>query len=103
MTRNEVKKGDIYFADLSPSIGSEQSGRRPVLIVQNNIGNKFSPTVIAAARASARNLISIPFLIIPLLHGAVPHLLFSAGCGYPLPYSSSRYTHCRGGPPPRNP
>ncbi|MBO6127176.1 MAG: type II toxin-antitoxin system PemK/MazF family toxin [Clostridia bacterium] len=49
---NEVKKGDIFFADLSPSIGSEQSGTRPVLIVQNNIGNKFSPTVIAAAITS---------------------------------------------------
>ena len=49
---NEVEKGDIFFADLSPSIGSEQSGTRPVLIVQNNIGNKFSPTVIAAAITS---------------------------------------------------
>ena len=49
---NEVKKGDIFFADLSPSVGSEQSGTRPVLIVQNNIGNKFSPTVIAAAITS---------------------------------------------------
>lgn len=49
---SEVKKGDIFFADLSPSIGSEQSGTRPVLIVQNNIGNKFSPTVIAAAITS---------------------------------------------------
>lgn len=54
MTRNEVRKGDIFFADLSPSVGSEQSGRRPVLIVQNNIGNKFSPTVIAAAITSHR-------------------------------------------------
>ena len=51
-SNNEVKKGDIFFADLSPSIGSEQSGTRPVLIVQNNIGNKFSPTVIAAAITS---------------------------------------------------
>ncbi len=50
--KNEVKKGDIYYADLSPSVGSEQSGTRPVLIVQNNIGNKFSPTVIAAAITS---------------------------------------------------
>lgn len=49
---SEVKKGDIFFADLSPSIGSEQSGTRPVLIVQNDIGNKFSPTVIAAAITS---------------------------------------------------
>ncbi|MCL2311450.1 MAG: type II toxin-antitoxin system PemK/MazF family toxin [Firmicutes bacterium] len=48
----DVQKGDIFYADLSPSIGSEQSGTRPVLIVQNNIGNKFSPTVIAAAITS---------------------------------------------------
>ncbi|WP_071131709.1 type II toxin-antitoxin system PemK/MazF family toxin [Enterococcus timonensis] len=44
-----VKRGDIYFADLSPVIGSEQGGVRPVLIVQNNLGNHFSPTVIVAA------------------------------------------------------
>ena len=44
-----VKRGDIYYADLSPVVGSEQGGVRPVLIVQNDIGNKFSPTVIAAA------------------------------------------------------
>lgn len=50
--KREVKKGDIYYADLSPSFGSEQSGTRPVLIVQNDVGNKFSPTVIAAAITS---------------------------------------------------
>lgn len=44
-----VKRGDVYFADLSPVIGSEQGGVRPVLIIQNNIGNRFSPTVIVAA------------------------------------------------------
>ena len=44
-----VKRGEIYYADLSPVVGSEQGGIRPVLIVQNNVGNKFSPTVIAAA------------------------------------------------------
>ena len=44
-----VKRGDIYYADLSPVIGSEQGGMRPVLIVQNNVGNKYSPTVIVAA------------------------------------------------------
>ena len=49
---SEVKKGDIYYADLSPSFGSEQSGTRPVLIVQNNVGNTHSPTVIAAAITS---------------------------------------------------
>ena len=44
-----VKRGDVYFADLSPVIGSEQGGIRPVLIIQNDIGNRFSPTVIVAA------------------------------------------------------
>lgn len=49
-----VRRGDIYYADLSPVVGSEQGGIRPVLIVQNNIGNRFSPTVIAAAITSQR-------------------------------------------------
>lgn len=44
-----VKRGDVFFADLSPVVGSEQGGVRPVLIIQNNIGNRFSPTVIVAA------------------------------------------------------
>ena len=44
-----VKRGDVYFADLSPVVGSEQGGIRPVLVIQNDIGNRFSPTVIIAA------------------------------------------------------
>ena len=44
-----VKRGDVYFADLSPVVGSEQGGTRPVLVIQNDIGNRFSPTVIIAA------------------------------------------------------
>lgn len=55
-----VKRGDIYYADLSPVIGSEQGGIRPVLIVQNDVGNKFSPTVIAAAITSQRLKTSLP-------------------------------------------
>lgn len=47
-----VKKGDLYFADLSPVVGSEQGGIRPVLVVQNNVGNKYSPTIIVAAITS---------------------------------------------------
>ena len=47
-----IRRGDIYYADLSPVIGSEQGGLRPVLIVQNDVGNKYSPTVIAAAITS---------------------------------------------------
>ena len=47
-----IKRGEIYYADLSPVVGSEQGGMRPVLIVQNDVGNKYSPTVIAAAITS---------------------------------------------------
>lgn len=47
-----VKRGELYYADLSPVVGSEQGGVRPVLIVQNNVGNKYSPTIIAAAVTS---------------------------------------------------
>jgi Growth inhibitor len=56
----QIKRGDIYYADLSPVIGSEQGGIRPVLIVQNNIGNKYSPTVIAAAITSQINKAKLP-------------------------------------------
>ncbi len=48
----QITRGDIYFADLSPVVGSEQGGVRPVLVVQNDVGNKFSPTVIVAAITS---------------------------------------------------
>lgn len=55
-----VKRGDIYYADLSPVVGSEQGGVRPVLIVQNDVGNKFSPTVIAAAITSQKEKSKLP-------------------------------------------
>ncbi len=55
-----IKRGDIYYADLSPVIGSEQGGIRPVLIVQNDVGNKYSPTVIAAAITSQRDKTKLP-------------------------------------------
>ncbi|NLM83127.1 MAG: type II toxin-antitoxin system PemK/MazF family toxin [Clostridiales bacterium] len=55
-----VKRGEIYYADLSPVVGSEQGGLRPVLIVQNNTGNKHSPTVIAAAITSQINKARLP-------------------------------------------
>lgn len=55
-----VKRGDIYYADLSPVIGSEQGGIRPVLIVQNDVGNKYSPTIIAAAITSQINKAKLP-------------------------------------------
>ncbi len=55
-----VKRGDIYYADLSPVVGSEQGGVRPVLIIQNDVGNKYSPTVIAAAITSRINKAKMP-------------------------------------------
>ncbi|MGI6270198.1 MAG: type II toxin-antitoxin system PemK/MazF family toxin [Candidatus Howiella sp.] len=55
-----IKRGEIYYADLSPVIGSEQGGIRPVLIVQNDIGNKYSPTVIAAAITSQKDKTKLP-------------------------------------------
>ncbi len=55
-----VKRGDIYYADLSPVVGSEQGGVRPVLIVQNDVGNKYSPTVIAAAITSQKYKTQLP-------------------------------------------
>jgi len=64
-----VRRGDIYYADLSPVVGSEQGGVRPVLIVQNDIGNKYSPTVIAAAITSQKTKSNLP-----------THIELSAGC-----------------------
>ncbi len=56
----EIKRGDIFYADLSPVVGSEQGGIRPVLIVQNDVGNKYSPTVIAAAITSQETKTNLP-------------------------------------------
>ena len=55
-----VRRGDIYYADLSPVVGSEQGGMRPVLIIQNDTGNRHSPTVIAAAITSQTNKAKLP-------------------------------------------
>lgn len=55
-----IKRGEIYYADLSPVIGSEQGGIRPVLIVQNDVGNRYSPTVIAAAITSQHDKSKLP-------------------------------------------
>lgn len=55
-----VRRGDVFYADLSPVIGSEQGGVRPVLIIQNNVGNKHSPTVICAAITSRMNKAKLP-------------------------------------------
>ena len=56
----QVRRGDIFYADLSPVVGSEQGGTRPVLIVQNDMGNRHSPTVIAAAITSQMNKARLP-------------------------------------------
>ena len=55
-----VRRGDIFYADLSPVVGSEQGGIRPVVIVQNDVGNRFSPTVIAAAITSQKDKARLP-------------------------------------------
>lgn len=55
-----IKRGELYYADLSPVVGSEQGGIRPVLVVQNDVGNKYSPTVIAAAITSQINKAKLP-------------------------------------------
>ncbi len=57
---SNVRRGDIFFADLSPVVGSEQGGMRPVLVIQNNVGNKYSPTVIVAAITSRINKPKMP-------------------------------------------
>lgn len=56
----QIKRGDIFYADLSPVVGSEQGGLRPVLIVQNDVGNRYSPTVIAAAITSKLGKARLP-------------------------------------------
>ncbi len=66
-----VKRGEIYYADLSPVVGSEQGGIRPVLILQNDVGNRYSPTVIAAAITSKRDKAQLPTHI----------LIEAAACG----------------------
>ena len=65
-----IRRGDIYYADLSPVVGSEQGGIRPVLIVQNDVGNRHSPTVIAAAITSQKDKNKLP-----------THIELSQSCG----------------------
>ena len=55
-----IKRGELYYADLSPVIGSEQGGLRPILVVQNDVGNKYSPTIIAVAITSQINKAKLP-------------------------------------------
>lgn len=71
-----VKRGELYYADLSPVVGSEQGGVRPVLVVQNDVGNKYSPTVIAAAITSQMSKAKLP-----------THIALAAGA-YGLPKDS---------------
>ena len=60
MIKSDIKKGDIYYASLNPVVGSEQKGERPVVVIQNNLGNKYSPTVIIAAITSQINKAKLP-------------------------------------------
>ena len=71
---DDIKKGDIYYASLNPIIGSEQSGNRPVVIVQNNIGNKYSPTVLIAPITSKVNSKpNLPTHVIIKKNGKITH------------------------------
>ena len=60
MKKVQIKRGDIFYADLSPVVGSEQGGVRPVMIIQNDVGNRHSPTVICAAITSKMNKAKLP-------------------------------------------
>ena len=62
--RKAIRRGDLFYADLNPVIGSEQGGIRPVLVIQNDVGNHFSPTVVAAAITSRKAKNSLPTHII---------------------------------------
>ena len=68
----EIKRGQIYYADLSPIVGSEQGGFRPCLIIQNDIGNKYSPTVIVAVITTRKTKANLP-----------THVWLNAECGLP--------------------
>ena len=68
-----IKRGELYYADLSPVVGSEQGGCRPVLIIQNDVGNKFSPTTIVAAITSRLDKAKLP------THITLPKELFGLG------------------------
>ena len=67
-----IKRGELYYADLSPVIGSEQGGVRPVLIIQNDVGNRYSPTIIAAAVTSQLSKSNLP-----------THIRLDTTCGLP--------------------
>ena len=68
----EIKRGQIYYADLSPVVGSEQGGHRPVLIIQNDMGNRYAPTVIAAIITTRKTKANLP-----------THIWLNAECGLP--------------------
>ena len=68
----EIKKGQIYYADLSPVVGSEQGGYRPVLIIQNDIGNRYSPTTIIAVITTRKTKANLP-----------THIWLNSECGLP--------------------
>lgn len=68
----KIKRGQIYYADLSPVVGSEQGGYRPVLIIQNDMGNRYSPTTIAAVITTRKTKANLP-----------THIWLNAECGLP--------------------
>ena len=78
MRRKAIRRGALFYADLDPVIGSEQGGTRPILILQNDVGNYFSPTVVAAAITSRRDKTHLPTHV---LLEDVPGRLTAGDCG----------------------
>ena len=77
--RKAIRRGDLFYADLNPVVGSEQGGIRPVLVIQNDVGNHFSPTVVAAAITSRKAKNSLPMRIYLVFRA----LRYTSGkCGY---------------------
>ena len=80
--RKAIRRGDLFYADLNPVVGSEQGGIRPVLVIQNDVGNHFSPTVVAAAITSRKAKNSLPTHIL-LKDGKIEYL--KIGRAYRIP------------------
>ena len=78
MRRKAIRRGTLFYADLDPVVGSEQGGTRPVLVLQNNVGNSFSPTVVTAAITSRRDKTNLP------THVSLGHMMLSPKDAYRL-------------------
>lgn len=89
MEEREIRRGDIYYADLSPVVGSEQGGIRPVLVIQNNTGNAYSPTVIVAAVTSKPKTKLPTHVILRDRKGLILSILVDTFSSRIFPYAAS--------------